>query len=330
MLGAENVHSAREVGQVRHVRQVRPEASEPRTMRILVTGGSGMLGSYVATQAAERGWETWATYHGHEASLPGCSMLRVNVVSSRAVMEAVRRTRPEVIIHTAADAQPDHCERHKKLAMLTNVSGTRNIIRAAEKFGARMVHVSTDLVFRGRYRPYQEDDETNPPNQYGVTKRDAELCVRKASVPWAIVRTSVIYGPRMFPHLGSFSDKVIESIRAGKPVKGYVDQYRCAIPAWNLADALLEIAERKLTGVFHAVCPEASSRYAFAARIAEEFGLDTSLLVPSTMDEVPSRALRPNMIILDTSSTQARLETRLLGFEEGIRELRARAEKAAE
>lgn len=291
--------------------------------KLLVTGGSGMLGSYTATKAAA-GWDVTATYSGNAVDLPGVRVERLDISDAARVSEAVGRVRPDVIIHTAAQAKPDVCEENKRLAWDTNVVGTDNLARAAECVCAHFVHVSTDLVFSGEHSPYSEDDPLSPPNYYGLTKAAAEAAVLASEIDIAIVRTSIIYGPRMFPNLNSFSDRIVESLRAGKPMTAFTDQRRCPIPAWNLAEVLLEIAERRLTGVFHAACPESSTRYEFAVKVAATFGLDASLIVPATMDLAPSPAYRPNILILDTSATQARLSTRLLGSEEGIGELRSK------
>ena len=274
-----------------------------------------MLGSYTATRAAAAGWDVTATYFGNAVELAGCHMAHLDLADPWDVVGSIC---PDVIIHTAAQVKPDVCEEQKRLAFDTNVGGTDNLLRAAECVHAHFIHISTDLVFSGEHSPYSEGDLLSPPNYYGLTKAAAEAAVLASETTYAIVRTSIIFGPRMFPNLNSFSDKIIESLRSGKPMTAFTDQRRCPIPAWNLADVLLEIADRKLTGIFHAVCPESSARYEFAVNIAETFGLDTSLIHPATMDQFPSIAYRPRDLILDTSATQVRLSTRLLGFEEGI------------
>lgn len=282
---------------------------------LLVTGGSGMLGSYVATQAAAAGWDVTATYGSNAVELPGVRMVHLDLSEP---WELVGSLCPDVVIHTAAQAKPDVCEEHKRLAYDTNVVGTDNTLRAAERVRALFIHISTDLVFSGEHSAYSEGDRLSPPNYYGLTKAAAEAAVFASETDTATVRTSIIYGPRMFPNLNSFTDRIVESLRAGKTMIAFTDQRRCPIPAWNLAEVLLEIAERRLTGIFHAVCPESSTRYDFAVRVAEVFGLDASLIEAATMDQVPSAAHRPTTLILDTTSTQARLTTHLLGFEEGI------------
>ena len=283
-----------------------------------------MLGSYTAVLAAERGWETWATCHSHPVELPDVRMMTLDLADTRRVTKAVKQIQPQVIIHTAAQSKPDICEQNRREAHLANTLSASNIVRAAEAVGARIVYVSTDLVYQGGDRAYKPDDQPLPPNYYGMTKLAGEEAVKDSSVPWAVVRTSIIYGPRKFPHLNSFSDRIIESLRDGKTMAAFTDQTRCPIPAWNLADVCLEIAERGLTGIFHAVCPQPMTRYEFAVKVANVFGLDAGLVLPTTMDQVPSLAYRPPILILDTASTSAALNTRLLGFQEGIMGLKER------
>lgn len=291
-------------------------------MKVFITGGSGMLGSYAATQAAERGWETWASYSEHAVELPGCRTIPLDIRDAAKVREVIGEIKPDAVIHTAAMTRPDVCEERKSDAFAVNVLGAYNVISAAENVGAHLTHISTDLVFDGEHNPYKTDDPHCPVNYYAVTKVAAEDAVFASKSEWAIVRTSIIFGPRRFPFLESYSDKVIESLRAGKPMNAFTDQRRGPIPAWNLADVCLEIAERRLTGIYHAVCPESSTRYEFARKVAEVFGLDADLIKPACMDDVVTLARRPKTLVLDTASTQAALSTRLLCFEEGVLELR--------
>jgi len=281
-----------------------------------------MLGSYAAIQAAERGWQTWASYSEHAVELSGCRTIPLDIRDPARVREAISNLRPDAVIHTAAMTRPDICEERKSDTFAVNTLGTRNIISAAESIGAHLVHLSTDLVFDGERNPYKTDAPHCPVNYYGETKALAEDAVFASGLDWAIVRTSIIYGPRMFPFLNSFSDRVIESLRAGKPMTAFTDQRRSPIPAWNLADACLEMAERRLTGIYHAACPSPSSRYEFALKIAEVFGLDAGVIEPISMDNVEAPARRPKTLALDTISTQAALNAHLLAFEEGVLELR--------
>jgi dTDP-4-dehydrorhamnose reductase len=283
-----------------------------------------MLGSYAAEQAASSGWATWTTCLTHTVEIPGCRTIQLDIRDPRAVMQAVEEIRPNVVIHAAAIVRPDICEQQKRNAFQTNVLGTYNIIAASEKIGAHMVHVSTDLVFNGEHNPHKEDDPYTPLNYYGLTKVAAECALQAADLRWAIVRTTTLYGPRKFSYSESFSDKVIESLRAERPVVAFIDQFRPAVPVWNVADVLLEVARRRMTGIYHAVCPDVTTRHQFAQRIAKVFGLNSRFIKPMSMDEVAAVARRPKSLVIDPANTARILSTRLSSFDEGIRELRRR------
>ena len=137
-----------------------------------------MLGSYTAVLAAERGWETWATCHSHPVELPDVRMMTLDLADTRRVTKAVKQIQPQVIIHTAAQSKPDICEQNRREAHLANTLSASNIVRAAEAVGARIVYVSTDLVFQGGARAYKPDDQTLPPNYYGMTKLAGEEAVK--------------------------------------------------------------------------------------------------------------------------------------------------------
>lgn len=283
-----------------------------------------MLGSYVCAQAVETGWETFATYSNHEVEIPGCRMARLEVRDPEQTVRVLGDIHPDVVIHTVAIVRPDICEVRTRDSFDVNVIGTYNALAAAEKIGAHFVQVSTDLVFSGERNPFQEDDPPSPVNYYGLTKACAEAAVRAAQIPSAIVRTSTIYGPRKFGHLESYSDRVVEGLRARQMVPAFVDQYRQCIPVWNVADVLLEIAERRLTGIYHAVSPDVTTRHQLAVRIAEELSLDIACINPISMSEVNAIARRPKLLVIDTANTSRALNTRLLTFEEGVRELKCR------
>ncbi|MHB1001063.1 MAG: SDR family oxidoreductase [Armatimonadota bacterium] len=292
--------------------------------KLLVTGSSGFLGSYTAMQGVKTGWDTWAGYSSHPVEIPGCSMIKLDICDEIETMRIISEIKPDVIIHSAAIPRPDLCEERKDLAFAVNTLGTFNIAVAAETTGAHLVHVSTDMVFQGDKAPYNEDDPLSPPNYYGLTKAGAESAVYASGANRAIVRTTTLYGPRTFPNQESFTDKLIESLRDGREMPTFVNQYRPAIPVWNVAEALVEIAERRMEGIYHVVCPDITTRYQVGLKIAELFDLDASLIKPVSVDDVEFKARRPKMLAIEPTATIRALNTRILTFEEGIIELRKR------
>ncbi len=179
---------------------------------------------------------------------PGISTERVDVRDAGAVASLLERLRPAVVLHTAYRQDGPEAE-------AVNVGGAENVAQAAAAVGARLVHVSTDVVFDGRKgSPYTEDDAPCPCSDYGRTKAEAELRVAAVGGDALIVRTSLIVGgPGHEP-----SKHEVAARDTGATF--YEDELRSPVQVTDLARALLELAALDVTGVLHVAGPEHVSR----------------------------------------------------------------------
>ncbi|WP_027482714.1 SDR family oxidoreductase [Deinococcus pimensis] len=158
-------------------------------MRILLTGGTGRLGTELRALLPD-------------LIAPRSAELDVRDLAS--VRGAVERERPDLIVHAAAYTDVSGAERDRRACWDVNVTGTRHVARAAREAGARLLHVSTDYVFDGERGGYREDDPPGPPvNYYALTKLVAEEAARAAD-RHLVLRTS--FRPREWPYPVAFSD----------------------------------------------------------------------------------------------------------------------------
>jgi dTDP-4-dehydrorhamnose reductase len=250
-------------------------------VRLLVTGGAGYLGSEVCRQALARGVDVVAAQLHTPA--PYGRAIALDVRDEDAVQRAFIRCGPDVVVHTAyVQSGPALFD--------TVVRGTRAVAEAAGRLGARLVHISTDLVFDGEAAPYTEADEPRPVNAYGAAKAEAERFVRDG----LIVRTSLQYGKS--------EPGQQELLALRDDVEFYVDEIRCPTLVGETAAALLDLVELDVTGPLHVCAREALSRYEFAR-----------LLRGGEVRGAPVPPGRPRNVALDPSRFEALLGRSLRG-----------------
>ncbi|WP_405066668.1 sugar nucleotide-binding protein [Kribbella sp. NBC_01510] len=249
-------------------------------MRLLVTGATGLLGRELLRLAEH---EVIPAYHSQP--IPGG--VRLDVRRQDEVLDVVRRVRPDGIIHTAFD-QAD---------WVTTADGAANIAVAAAD--ARLVFVSTDVVFAGRAAPYDEDEPPCPVTPYGAAKAAAETAIRAIAPSAVIARTSIIVG-----HDGrSATERLVHAVAAGQPGAFFTGNIRCPVHVTDLASALLELLTSDVTGVAHVAGPQALNRLELGRLIAIRDGLD-----PDTLPFTPGL---PSDVRLDSRRTGKLLKTRL-------------------
>jgi len=294
-------------------------------LRILVTGGSGLLGSKIAEIAVQKGYDVYSGYNMHESRFG--FPVRLDICDKAVANRVFREVDPEVVIHAAALTNVDKCEEDKPLAWKVNVDGTRNICELANKHGAFRIYVSTDYVFSGEKGLYRETDKTNPINYYGITKLEGEKRVKTLLDEWAIARPSVIYGSKPAAGKVNFALWVLEKLKKEEPIRIITDQYVSPTLNTNLAYMILEVAERRLTGTYHLAGATPINRYRFVQLLAEKFELDKNLIEPARSEEMKWKAKRPKNTSLNVEKATRTLRNKPLKIEEAISRLKEEISK---
>jgi dTDP-4-dehydrorhamnose reductase len=239
-------------------------------VRLHVTGATGYLGSELVRLR------------------PNASTERVEVRDAEAVSELFGRLHPDVVIHTAYRQDEDD----------VNTVGSENVARAAAAVRARLIHLSTDVVFDGRKgAPYVEEDPLSPVTAYGHAKAEAEMRVATAHPGALLVRTSLLYG-------GATPSK--HELAARDPASTFfTNEIRSPVHVTDLAEALLELCAREAAGPLHLAGADDVSRAAFA-----------ELIAGAPVRSGPAPESRPLDCSLDSSRARALLRTRLRGVRE--------------
>jgi dTDP-4-dehydrorhamnose reductase len=273
------------------------------TMRLLVTGGAGMLGQAVATAATRLGHDVIAL-----------SRADLDVTDAGHVRRVVAAAEPRAVVNCAAWTDVDGAETAEAAATAVNGTGAGNVARAAAEIGARLVHVSTDYVFDGaKSEPWVETDPVAPIGSYGRSKLLGEEEVAAALSEHAIVRSAWLFGAGG----RNFVDTMLALGGERDEVSVVTDQV--GSPTWtcHLAEAVIELAERRGdVGIFHAAGSGACSWYELAVEVFDRAGVRCRVL-PTTSDRFPRPARRPAYSVLGTVRDEAPI---LPPWQEGVAE----------
>ena len=265
-------------------------------MKVLITGSNGLLGQHlIPLFVADGQYEVIAAGRGVNR-LPhqqGYTYESVNLRNTVSVQQLLEKHHPDIIIHAAAMTQVDDCERNKDACWDTNVAATRYLIQAAEKYNPFFVFLSTDFIFDGLEGPYREDDPPNPLSYYGASKVAAERMIKNSKLPWAIVRTVLVYGTAIDMQRSNIITWVKNNLQQGKKIKVVDDQWRTPTLVQDLAEGCKLVADKQATGTFHISGNEMLTPYEMAVQTAQFFKLDLRLIEKVNAKSFVQPAKRP-------------------------------------
>lgn len=268
------------------------KSSQP--CRVLLTGATGMLGPYVLRALRHAGHEVTAWGHQHAAA----DVQRVNLCDHSAVSAALQRIRPAVVLHTAALGNIKDVLANPALARAVNVQATAHLACEAASLGARLINVSTDLVFDGEAAPYAEHATPRPLSLYGQTKLEGERAVLEHP-QHLVVRVSLLFGMALNQR-PKFFDQMVSDLRGGRPVTLFEDEWRTPLDLCTAADILTQLVSTPAQGLLHAGGSERLSRLEMGLKLAAFLKLDPRLIRPASRLAVPGPEPRPRDTSLDS------------------------------
>lgn len=240
-----------------------------------------------------------------ESKHPVCKamdFIKCDITKHQEAMDAVRLSKADIVVHTAAWTDVDACELDEDKAMRINAEGAKNIALGCNASNAVMFYISSDFVFDGtKDKPYTEDDKPAPLNIYGLSKLIGEEEIRRIIDRYFIVRTSWLFGK----HGRNFVDIILDKAAQKKELRVVMDQFGSPTFTKDLSGALerlmqLSSKNKELGGVFHFSNSGNCSWFRYAEEILKIAGRPDARLLPITSAELDRPAKRPGMSVLDT------------------------------
>jgi dTDP-4-dehydrorhamnose reductase len=259
-------------------------------VRVLVTGAAGQLGG-ATVEAFARADEVVAL-----------TRPLLDITDLPAVLAAVARTRPDVLVNCAAYNDVDRAEDDPVAALQVNALGVRNLARAAAAQGATLVHFSTDFVFDGiADRPYTEEDQPNPQGVYASSKLLGEWFAHDAP-RWYVLRVESLFGA---PHTGRQGsvERIIERLMAGEDVPVFVDRTVSPSYVYDVAAATRRLLDAP-AGLYHCVNSGFCTWQELAQEVQRLVG-GRGRLRPIALEAAALRVRRPRFCALDNGKLAA-------------------------
>lgn len=280
----------------------------------LVIGANGLIGRRIGAVLGSRG----VPWVGTSIQATPEGLRRLDITDPAQVAQVFRALDPGAVFHAANLAGGvDACETNPIPATAFHLDATRTIAAQCRERGAAMVFISTDYVFDGTRGPYHEDDAKHPLNLYGTLKLAAEEWIRSQVPAHVIARTTNVYGWDPATATPNFVMGLYRAHREGRPMNA--PSFLWGNPTWagDLAAALVELADRGATGVYHIVGSSLVHRLEWARRACEVLGLDASLL-REVATPSPTMVPRPLKSWLDTGKFRGECSTPLHDLEQGL------------
>lgn len=274
------------------------------SMRILITGAKGMLGTDL------RG------FLGGSHTVYGLDMESLDITDLDQAINVVQDHMPDVVVNCAAYTNVDGCEKEVDLAYRVNAIGPRNLAVACERVGAALVHISTDYIFPGdSSHPYREDDLAGPKSVYGKSKLAGENYIRSLCNRYYIIRTAWLYGKNG----PNFVKTILRIAEEGKPLNIVNDQTGSPTYTRDLVKAISELITKPAYGTYHLTNSSTCTWFDFTRDILELAGLKSEVN-PITSNMLNRPAPRPAYSVMDNFNWRLQGKEPLRHYKEALKD----------
>lgn len=288
-------------------------------MNILIIGGSGVIGWNLLEFFKSKDNDVNFTFNKNKIDHEGNFL---DITNEEETINLITKLDPDIVIHSAALANVDLCERDKNLADQINVNGTHNVIKGCQKIDSKIIYISTSFVFSKSDQAYTETDvPLNPGSYYGFTKLEGEKLVLQSELKSLILRIDQPYfWKKSWQHTNSVL-RVIDTLSKKENLKEVSDWFNVPTYIPDFVSATHELIKNNHTGIFHLTGSDFLSRFEWALKTAEVFGLNKKLIIPINSDELSLDVKRDN-INLSNKKIQEKTGIKMRGITEGLLDMK--------
>lgn len=288
--------------------------------KIIVTGGSGLLGQYLNIELAKE-YNILTLYRNNTGNCNEYNSVQMDICDNDKLKNLFITFKPDIVLHTAAIANPNTISGNSSGYIYNlNVTVTKSIAELCEKFNTKLIYTSTDLVYAGyRGSMLKEDAKLVPVSLYAETKLMGEVKIRETLNNYIILRAALLYGFGL-NHSRCHFHNSYDALTEGKKINLFFDQYRTPLSVLEAARIISSLIKLEVTEeIINFGGSERISRYGLIEELCNSAGFDKSLLNSVSMTDVKGHSHVAD-VSMDTFKLK-KLGINLLNIKDSISEI---------
>ncbi len=267
-----------------------PEINQHTKEKILIIGGSGLLGINWAL-LKRLNYDITIGINNRLIQIEKVNIIQIDTSKLSFIENAINKIGPNIIINAAGITSVESCEENIEVAKLVNIELSKMLAFLCNKYNIKMVQISTDHITNGLSPFFDEVAEPSPLNFYAFTKLMGEKKVLDMCPNALVIRTNFYgWGPS---YRKSFSDFIISNLRSNKSIKLFTDVFYTPIIISELVEIVHKLLAKNLSGIFNVVGDERISKFMFGKKIAQIFSLNEKLILPDVFVDRKDLVTRP-------------------------------------
>lgn len=255
---------------------------------MLITGGGGFLGQYLNI-SADKEFEILTLYRDNAGNCQDFQSVKLDIRNKHKLTSVFENFKPHIVIHTAAITNPQRKENQSsKDYFETNVKATKKIAELSQEINAKLIYISTDLVYAGYRGPFlREESKLIPATLYAETKLLGEVKVRETTDNYLVLRSALLYGIGLHNSRCHFQ-LMLDNLTNGKTIKLFTDQFRTPISLKDASKMIIELVKTDLKKeTLNLGGLQRLSRCEMGELLCSVAGFDKGLIEKITMDDIP-------------------------------------------
>jgi len=279
--------------------------------------GRGFLGNYIVNEFKKYGDEVYSS------RLTNCSKddFKIDIRDKNSIFNVLEKIKPDIIINCVAITDLDFLEDNPEVGFEINSEGSKNIAIVSEKYGAKLIHISTDSVFDGKKGMYDENDSVNPINVYAKTKLLAEKYVKQETTNYLILRTNFIGYDSEDKNLLNW---MISKLSKQETIIGFNDVFFTPIEVSYLSSLIYKLSSVEESLFLNLSSDKKISKYDLAIMICDLFSFNKKLIKKGSSTDISFKASRPKDTSLSNEQAKKLLNNNFLSLNDSLKKIKSK------